>query len=138
MNTDIDGDLAQPAACANHGTVLPSGSRSRNVHIDLLNNGYSHAQQEGKHSMTADVHGSGILDTAKGILIGLRRCRSEVAFHELLNAAQRHRMPVFAMAWALVHLANGGDSSDHASADAESAARNEWGELFREPALSIG
>jgi ANTAR domain len=88
--------------------------------------------------MTADVHGGRILDTAKGILIGLRRCRSEVAFHELLNAAQRHRMPVFAMAWALVHLANGGEHSAHASGDAESAARNEWGELFPKPVLSIG
>jgi AmiR/NasT family two-component response regulator len=48
--------------------------------------------------MTVDVHGGRILDTAKGILIGLRRCPSETAFHELLNAAQRHKMPVFAMA----------------------------------------
>jgi ANTAR domain len=88
--------------------------------------------------MTVDVHSSRILDTAKGILIGLRRCPSETAFHELLNAAQRHKMPVFAMAWALVHLADGGVKSAHTSADAESAARNEWGELFAEPALSIG
>jgi hypothetical protein len=88
--------------------------------------------------MTVDVHGGRILDTAKGILIGLRRCPSETAFHELLNAAQRHKMPVFAMAWALVHLADGGEKSAHNSADAESAARNEWGELFAEPALSIG
>lgn len=88
--------------------------------------------------MTVDVHGGRILDTAKGILIGLRRCPSETAFHELLNAAQRHKMPVFAMAWALVHLADGGQKSAHTSADAESAARNEWGELFAEPALSIG
>lgn len=88
--------------------------------------------------MTADVHGGRILDTAKGILIGLRRCRSEVAFHELLNAAQRHRMPVFAMAWALVHLADGGEIAGNTSAEADSAARNEWGEFFREPALSMG
>ena len=87
--------------------------------------------------MTTEVHGGRILDTAKGILIGLRRCTSEAAFQELIGAAQRHRMPVFAMAWALVHLANGGETSAHTSADAESAARNEWGELFREPALSI-
>jgi hypothetical protein len=39
-------------------------------------------------------------------------------------------MPVFAMAWALVHLANGGDNSAHTSADAQSAARDEWGQLF--------
>ena len=86
--------------------------------------------------MTADVHGSRIMDTAKGILIGIRRCPSETAFHELLGAAQRHKMPVFAMAWALVHLANGGEKT-HTSADAQSAARYEWGELFAEPALPI-
>ena len=80
--------------------------------------------------MTAEVHGGRILDTAKGILIGLRRCPSETAFHELLSAAQRHKMPVFAMAWALVHLANGGEKSAHPAGDAESAARDEWGQLF--------
>ena len=88
--------------------------------------------------MTADVHGGRILDTAKGILIGLRRCPSEVAFDELLGAAQRHRMPVFAMAWALVHLANGGDNSAHTSVDAQSAARDEWGQLFAGSVASVG
>jgi ANTAR domain len=88
--------------------------------------------------MTAEAHGGRILDTAKGILIGLRRCPSETAFHELLNAAQRHRMPVFAMAWALVHLADGGDNSAQASADAQSAARDEWGQLFASSAVSVG
>jgi hypothetical protein len=88
--------------------------------------------------MTAEVHGGRILDTAKGILIGLRRCPSETAFHELLSAAQRHRMPVFAMAWALVHLANGGDNSAHTAADAQSAAWDEWGQLFAGSAMSVG
>jgi hypothetical protein len=88
--------------------------------------------------MTPEVHGGRILDTAKGILIGLRRCPSETAFHELLSAAQRHKMPVFAMAWALVHLANGGEKSAHNSADAESAARDEWGLLFAGSAVSVG
>jgi hypothetical protein len=88
--------------------------------------------------MTAEAHGGRILDTAKGILIGLRRCPSEAAFHELLNAAQRHRMPVFAMAWALVNLANGGDYSTHTSDEAQSAARDEWGELFARSALPVG
>jgi TorA maturation chaperone TorD len=88
--------------------------------------------------MTTEVHGGRILDTAKGILIGLRRCTSEQAFHELIDAAQRHRMPVFAMAWALVHLANGGETSVHTSADADSAARYEWGQLFIGPALAVG
>ncbi|HEY1841127.1 MAG TPA: ANTAR domain-containing protein [Mycobacterium sp.] len=88
--------------------------------------------------MTTDVHGGRILDTAKGILIGLRRCPSEAAFHELLGAAQRHRMPVFAMAWALVHLANGAEYSAHTSTDAQSAARHEWGALLAAPALAVG
>ena len=56
--------------------------------------------------------GSGrILDTARGILIGLRRCRSDAAFDELHTAALRHRVPVFAMAWALVHLAGEGETT---------------------------
>jgi hypothetical protein len=80
--------------------------------------------------MMVEAHGGRILDTAKGILIGLRRCPSETAFHELLSAARRHQMPVFAMAWALVHLADGGETSAHSSADAQSAARDEWGQLF--------
>ncbi len=88
--------------------------------------------------MTMEAHGGRILDTAKGILIGLRRCPSETAFHELLGAARRHKMPVFAMAWALVHLANGGEESAHTSFDAQSAARHEWGELFAGSAVSVG
>lgn len=88
--------------------------------------------------MTVEAHGGRILDTAKGILIGLRRCPSETAFHELLNAAQRHRMPVFAMAWALVHLADGGDAPAHTCADAQSAARDEWGQLFAGSAVGVG
>ncbi len=88
--------------------------------------------------MTTEVHGGRILDTAKGILIGLRRCTSEAAFHELIGAAQRHRMPVFAMAWALVHLADGGEQCAHSSSDADSAARHEWGQLFTGSALAVG
>jgi len=88
--------------------------------------------------MTTEVHGGRILDTAKGILIGVRRCTSEQAFQELIGASQRHRMPVFAMAWALVHLANGGEASAHTSVDADSAARYEWGPLFTGAALAVG
>src|SRR6202047_2120604 len=54
--------------------------------------------------ISLDPQSGRILDTARGILIGLRRCRSEAAFQELLVADQRHKVPVFAMAWALVHL----------------------------------
>ena len=74
-------------------------------------------------------HSGRILDTARGILIGLRRCRSDTAFDELHSAAQRHRVPVFALAWALVHLAGGGEKTS-SFMDAQSAARQEWGQLF--------
>lgn len=70
-----------------------------------------------------------ILDTARGILIGLRRCPSHEAFDELHNAAVRHRVPVFAMAWALVHLAGDGEKTPSFT-DAQLAARHEWGSLF--------
>jgi hypothetical protein len=77
-----------------------------------------------------------ILDTARGILIGLRRCPSEAAFDELHSAAQRHRLPVFAMAWALVHLAGDGEKTP-SFIDAQSAARHEWGPLFATSAAAI-
>jgi hypothetical protein len=83
-----------------------------------------------------DSQGGRILDTAKGILIGLRRCRSEAAFQELLGAAQRHRVPVFAMAWALVHLTCGSDRSTETFNAAQFAARHEWGRLLAEPVVS--
>ena len=57
----------------------------------------------------SDSSSSRMLNTAQGILIGIRRCDSEAAFNELLGAAQRNRVTVFAMAWALVHLASHGD-----------------------------
>src|SRR6201993_5066008 len=76
-----------------------------------------------------------ILDTARGILIGLRRCPSHAAFDELHSAAERHKVPVFAMAWALVHLAGEGENTTSFS-DAQSAARHEWGPLFARPAMS--
>jgi hypothetical protein len=87
--------------------------------------------------MTVEANGGRILDTAKGILIGLRRCPSESAFDELISAAQRRKLPVFAMAWALVHLADGGEKSAQTCADAEAAAREEWGQLFADAALTV-
>ncbi|TVS88916.1 ANTAR domain-containing protein [Mycobacterium helveticum] len=74
-------------------------------------------------------HSGRILDTARGIIIGLRRCRSDLAFDELHSAAKRHRVPVFALAWALVHLAGGGEKTS-SFLDAQTAARQEWGQLF--------
>lgn len=76
-----------------------------------------------------------ILDTARGILIGLRRCRSDAAFDELHSAASRHRVPAFAMAWALVHLAGDGERTT-SFMDAQRAARYEWGQLFGSAAVT--
>lgn len=75
-----------------------------------------------------------ILDTARGILIGLRRCPSDTAFDELHSAALRHRVPAFAMAWALVHLAGGGEKTT-SFMDAQKAARYEWGQLVGSAAV---
>ena len=77
-----------------------------------------------------------ILDTARGILIGLRRCPSHAAFDELHSAALRHNVPVFAMAWALVHLAGDGEKTP-SFIDAQTAARREWGPLFAGSAAAI-
>ena len=65
-----------------------------------------------------DPQSARILDTAQGILIGLRRCRSEAAFQELLVAAQRHRVP---------------DKSPETFNAALAAARHEWGRLLADP-----
>ena len=78
---------------------------------------------------SSGTHSNRILDTARGILIGLRRCPSETALDELHGAALRHKVPVFAMAWALVHLAGDGERT-RSFGDAQSAARQEWGQLF--------
>jgi hypothetical protein len=83
-------------------------------------------------------HDGRMLDTALGILIGLRRCRSEAAFDELLVAAQRHRVPISAMAWGLVHLTCGGDRSPKTVTAAQAAARHEWGCLLATPVVSSG
>ncbi len=84
-----------------------------------------------------EVHGRRILDRAEGILIGLRRCGSEAAFTELLGAAERHRVPVFTMAWALVHLATGANKSPDTFRAAQSAARHEWGQLLTASAATL-
>lgn len=86
--------------------------------------------------MAFDQQGRRMIDTARGILIGLRRCPSEAAFHELLSASQRHQVPLFAMAWALVHLAGDGGKLPNKFAHAHWAARHEWGQLFAGSAVS--
>ena len=88
--------------------------------------------------LSLDMEGRRIFDTALGILIGLRRCSSDVAFHELFGAAQSHGFPAFPMAWALVHLAGGGAESAQTLSGAQSAARREWGQFFAPSVASTG
>lgn len=80
--------------------------------------------------VSSSLHSGRIVDTARGILIGLRRCPSQTASDELLSAARRHKVPVFALAWALVHLAGDRGKLPHTFSTAQSAARHEWGPLF--------
>ena len=49
------------------------------------------------------------LDTAIGILVGWRRCSTHAAFRELISASERHGIPIFALASALVSLASVSD-----------------------------
>ncbi|CAM4224248.1 ANTAR domain protein [Mycobacterium basiliense] len=80
--------------------------------------------------MSCGPNSGRILDTARGILMGLRRCSSETAFEELFNAAQRHKVSLFAMAWALTQLAGDSGTAPASFPDAQAAARSEWGQLL--------
>jgi hypothetical protein len=107
--------------------------RTARILIRHARGGFRSGATGGIDSMVAyGPNSSRILDTARGILIGLRRCPSHVALDELHSAALRHKVPVFAMAWALVHLAGDGEKTPSFT-DAQSAARHEWGSLFGAP-----
>jgi AmiR/NasT family two-component response regulator len=65
---------------------------------------------------------SRVLDTAVGILVGWRRCSSDAAFRELISASERHGIPIFALAGALVSLANRDADTQPAGTAAQLAA----------------
>ncbi|MCW2653727.1 MAG: putative RNA-binding protein [Mycobacterium sp.] len=71
--------------------------------------------------------GARMLDRAEGILVGLRRCRVESAFDEIVGASQQHVVPALRVARALVELAEGREPSD---LDAAAVAREKWGHLL--------
>ncbi|SOJ56113.1 hypothetical protein MSIMFB_03587 [Mycobacterium simulans] len=75
----------------------------------------------GGHESTRD------LDTAVGILVGWRRYSTYAAFRELISASERHRVPIFALAGALVNLACRDADTARASTPAQLAAEREWG-----------
>lgn len=66
------------------------------------------------------------LDTAIGILVGWRRYSTHAAFRELISVSERHRVPIFALAGALVSLA-GRDDDIKGDIAAQLAAEREWG-----------
>jgi hypothetical protein len=68
------------------------------------------------------------VDTALGVLIGLRRYRREDAFDELLRAADRHQISPFTGASALVKLVSGDDLPSENTA--VGPAHREWSDLF--------
>ena len=66
------------------------------------------------------------LDTAIGILVGWRRCSTHAAFRELISASERHGIPIFALASALVAQASLSDDTEPADSPARQAAEREW------------
>jgi hypothetical protein len=66
------------------------------------------------------------LDTAIGILVGWRRCSTHAAFRELVSASDRHGIPIFALASALVAQASLSDDVQPADSPARLAAEREW------------
>ncbi|OIN79891.1 ANTAR domain-containing protein [Mycobacterium malmoense] len=80
-----------------------------------------------QHPGASRQQASRALDTAVGILVGWRRCSTHTAFRELLSASERHGVPLFKLASALVALASGGSESGTDGAEARLAAEKEWG-----------
>lgn len=76
------------------------------------------------------LDGARVLDIAEGILISLRRCHSDAAFEELVSAAERHGIPIFALSFALVSLASGDVDLFEPDHGAQCAARCEWADLL--------
>jgi hypothetical protein len=80
-----------------------------------------------RHLDPSRQQASRALDTAVGILVGWRRYSTYAAFRELLSASERHEVPLFKLASALVALASGGADSETGAGAARLAAEREWG-----------
>ncbi|ULE34644.1 ANTAR domain-containing protein [Mycobacterium sp. IDR2000157661] len=74
------------------------------------------------------MYGRRGLDTAEGVLIALRHCSADEAFHEIIGVSHRHQVPVFTLAEALVNAAAGCRGYDETSAGR--AVMIEWGALL--------
>ena len=85
------------------------------------------------HTHIRVLSGRRVLDTAEGILIGLRRYHPDAAFAELVDVSRRHTVSVFALATALIELAGGTERPTDSALSAWSSAQYEWGRLLAEP-----
>ncbi|MCV7110104.1 ANTAR domain-containing protein [Mycolicibacterium setense] len=74
--------------------------------------------------------GARALDTAKGIVVALRRCNTHEAFADIVEKAHRHRVGPICLAEALVAIAQNAPTC-HLDGDAVTAARAMWMELRR-------
>jgi hypothetical protein len=93
--------------------------------------GHERMMEEWAAGVIESLWGRRDLDLAEGILIGLRRCGPNAAYHELLGAAKRQSVGLMAISSALVELASNQDpSTSHLEGPAHSAAYCEWHDLF--------
>lgn len=74
--------------------------------------------------------GARMLDTAKGIVVALRRCSTHEAFADIVEKAHRHRVGPICLAEAPVAIAQN-TPTRHLDGDAVTAARAMWMELCR-------
>lgn len=68
-------------------------------------------------------------DVGDKILIGLRRCRTDDAFAELVTVAHRHGVSVSAVASPLVALASADTDAAESRPAAAVAPQDEWSEM---------
>lgn len=73
------------------------------------------------------LHGTRMLDAAKGILVGLRGCTMADAFSEILCVAAEYRVGALSASYALVNLAEG--SRQTYDTPASEAAHRAWAAL---------
>jgi hypothetical protein len=71
-----------------------------------------------------------VIDTAVGILVGLRGCSQREAFSELVEIVNRTGLGIGSVATGLVALAEGTARPEHAE------AFNAWGELVARARLT--
>ena len=73
-----------------------------------------------------------VIDTAIGVLVGLRGCSPAEAFTELVQVTRQTGIGIGSIASGLVAIASGTSSADNVD------AFNIWGELIRrEPATTV-